>query len=510
MGDSNQFFRPGVAKSAYADNKAGFTVDPGPYEAVVVGHVEGTRMGQLQVYIPDFDGGQSQNDPIVVSYASPFYGKTYGTDDQDQSVGAFTSGQSYGMWFVPPDVGNRVLVTFAAGDRNRGYWFACIYDSPSHHMVPGLARNIGGQASTQIDPSQSGPLASLATNSSVLPVVEFSTEDATSFSGTGITTTPRYAHPYQSMVLVSQGLDRDPIRGAISSSSLREAPSSVFGISTPGGSITGSTEQVTGGTAVDPTQAVIGRKGGHTFVMDDGDANGTDQLIRLRTAGGHQILMNDTEHVLYIASQTGLQWMEFSADGSINVYGRSGINVRTEGVLNLQGDEAVLINSKGAIGINADLGINISSLTTINIGSAVSTIVASDGIASVSGMVSLNLATLGKCLVGGGVSTAITGATVGLNNPGLSAKPKPVVPTLGNSLPDVTLNGQVWEYGPGSQRSICTVAPSHEPWIDPTTGTRPAPASGGSILSGIAVGVVSGLATGAVASSVSSVAAGAT
>ena len=74
--------RSGADPSGKADGKlSGFTIDPGPYEATVVGHVENTRSGQLIVTIADWGGfvpdqNQGPNaDQIVVSYASPFYGK---------------------------------------------------------------------------------------------------------------------------------------------------------------------------------------------------------------------------------------------------------------------------------------------------------------------------------------------------------------------------------------------------------------------------------------------------
>ena len=118
---SNDYIRhKGSAPGAKFDNDAGYTIDAGPYEAVVVGHVESTRMGQLKVWIPDWGGNKEDtSNQIVVSYASPFYGTTYGSGNQESRASAWTNGMSYGMWCVPPDVGNKVLVTFAAGDRNR-------------------------------------------------------------------------------------------------------------------------------------------------------------------------------------------------------------------------------------------------------------------------------------------------------------------------------------------------------------------------------------------------------
>ena len=480
----NQIRRTGAAGFAKADGKTGYTVDPGPYEAIVVKQVVGSRTGQLQVYIPDWGGVQTDpQNQIVVSYASPFYGQTYGTDSQQTPNTAMTAGQSYGMWFVPPDVGNKVLVTFAAGDRSRGYWFACCYDSPSHHMVPGMAHNIGGSTDTTVAPE----IASYLNSDQVLPVVEASAGQASTYGGDP-TQAPRYPHEFQAMTLIMQGLDRDPVRGAISSSSLRESPSNVYGISTPGRSAT-TTPQLAKSASVEAEQVVIARKGGHQFVMDDGDKDGNDQLIRLRTAGGHQILMNDVANkqtlssgstgqgVLYIASASGNQWLEFSSDGSINMYGIAGFNVRTQGALNLHSDSAVNINSGGAVNIHGDMGVKIDSLVSVGISALVSVSVASDGM--------LGLSAVGAASLTGGVSTKVSslgplyvsGTLVNLNSPYLPIPPMPVIPNLGTSLPDVTWGGSSWTYTPGAVRSICTVVPAHEPWLDPNTKLRPAPQS---------------------------------
>lgn len=481
----------GIDPAARSDGKSGFVVDPGPYEAIVVKHVEDTRSGQLLVYIPDWGGLQTDyKNQICVNYASPFFGKTYGTDDQNLDPNsAYTSGQTYGMWMVPPDVGCKVLVTFVAGDKGRGYWFACCYDSTTHHMVPGIARSVSTDKSDTLVP---GDLTQYLRSDSVLPVSETTTGgNSEAFNPDAIDNSKRWGHPYQTMVLVGQGLDRDPIRGAISSSSLRESPSNVYGISTPGRSATASKQfSATFADSADPDQAVAIRKGGHQFVMDDGDKDGNDQLIRLRTAGGHQLLMNDKEHVLYIASDTGNQWLEFGAKGDISMYGAGGFNLRSDGPINMHSESAILMNSAGSIAINAEMGVSITSLTTASMSGLVSASVSSDGFASLSavgaasvtGGYAVNINALGDC--------AISGAMIRLNSPYLPKSPIPVPPNTGNSLPDVSFNGQQWQYAPGALRSICTKVPTHEPYIDPDTGKRPDHATGkGNALTGIALSV---------------------
>ena len=475
---SNITRRSGADPAAKADGRSsGITVDPGPYEAVIIGHVKGPRSGQLKVYIPDWGGEKTDPDnQAVVSYASPFYGATYGTDSNvgsDSNPDAqLTSGQSYGMWMVPPDVGNKVLCTFAAGDKNRGYWFACIYDSLSHHMVPAMGRNVGGDFSTQktLGPIPDDELTAALSTSSNAPVVEAFSGDPNSQTPDGITSTPRFVHEYQMRVLVNQGLDQDKIRGAISSSSLREAPSKVFGISTPGSSLTGGSQGVD--PTVDSADLVVARKGGHTFVMDDGAADGTDQLIRLRTTGGHQILMNDTAHVLYIASSTGDQWLEFSPNGSINVYAKNGLNFRTEGVLNLQGDKAVLINSGGAVQINGDKAVSIESTGSVGVTGITGVSVKSDTTLSLSAVGKASLTADGMVSISSIASTSIFGGILKLNT-GAPSPALPALPPKLKTLPDVSFNGTTWQYSPGALQTICTKAPAHEPWIDPSTGNRP-------------------------------------
>lgn len=511
--------------------KSGFTVDPGPYEAIVKQHVTGTRMGQLMVYIPDWGGNQyyendgtgstssvTGNDPnntknyILVSYASPFYGKTYGTDTQELPNSAHTAGQSYGMWMVPPDIGNKVLVTFAGGDIQRGYWFACVYDSTSHHMVPGISRSVGGSNYTTAN-ADSVISQSIGTGSN-LPVTEFSTTDPNAFNTDAITSTNRYVHDFQATMLTRQGLDRDTVRGATSSSSLRESPSRVFGISTPGQPSTTSLQF----PSTNNPQLVADRIGGHTFVMDDGAVGdttnkaGIDQMIKLRTSFGHQILMHDTENILYIGSASGNQWLEFSADGSINVYGATGFNLRSQGPINFHSDSAIIMQSpviqmnasggksSGSAGIimNSTGVINAASLngmtfktdTVYHASGAVSAMLSSVGLTTVTGEAWCKVISLGSASISS-ASTQIEGGKIDLISPlatGLASAAttgggvaQSVLGLAGaaatNKLQDTAYNpGQkVWVSNPEALQSVCTVVPAHEPWVGDDGKQRPKP-----------------------------------
>ena len=117
--------------------------------------------------------------------------------------------------------------------------------------------------------------------------------------------------------LTKQGLIKDPVRGTTTSSARRESPSAVFGISTPG-RISPDSAQPRIGLEGAPVR--VDRESGHSFVMDDGAIDGTNQLTRLRTASGHQLLLHDTDGVVYIANGSGNAYIEMQRTGRIDLY----------------------------------------------------------------------------------------------------------------------------------------------------------------------------------------------
>jgi hypothetical protein len=269
---------------------------------------------------------------------------------------------TYGMWMVPPDIGIEVIVIFVAGDPARGYWLACVNSKLSRHMLPAMASS----TNVNTDNASRGALASYQTGAAV-PVVEFNESKIDNNTNPNFYNIPKPIHEVQYSRLKQQGLDNDTIRGTITSSSQRETPSHVFGIITPGRPTNDPADdplyvsKLNAGTLNEDYYRVKSRKGGHTFVMDDGSVLGVDQLFRLRTAAGHQILMHDTEQTIYISNAHGNSWVELSKDGSINVYSKSGFNLRSEGNVNIHSDQNINFNAVGNIYMNKVA--NLSAVT---------------------------------------------------------------------------------------------------------------------------------------------------
>lgn len=454
-----------VSERVRREDTPGVRIDSGPFIGIIKNNTDPTRGGRVQVWIPEL-GGQ-QDDPKnwrTVSYASPYYGVT----KQPRSTNnTFDEVQhSYGMWAVIPDIGNQVICTFIMGDPNKGYWFACVNPNLGHYMVPGLA------ASKNVDNNSTKDqnLKRKYSSNSNWPVAEFN-EIGPGAITPGWTNNEKPVHTFQVQTLINQGLDRDTVRGATTSSSQRESPSNVFGISTPGRPARDPQDdpafqsKLKAGKLTEEDYAVTGRKGGHTFVMDDGDQVGNDQLIRLRTAGGHQLMMNDTQHVLYLANSDGSVWMEFTGGGHINFYSAAGVSIRTEGEVNLHADNDINMHSRGSINMKAEDSINIEA-KGINqkasnaITSHASTVnLLADGAISLQGSTG-NFNASGKLVLKGGQIMLNTETPATL-------QPLQKLTTYKQS--DTGWDGSMWLSQDAVYESISLIAPSHEPWAR-TTG----------------------------------------
>lgn len=323
----------------------------GPYIGVVTRHLDQQCMGRIQIWIQELSGGlppDNETTWIKADYASPFFGSTV---LDPRNVDAASTTQSYGMWFVPPDLGIQVLVMFVNNDPHRCYWFACVPAALSNHMVPGIA----GRKACNPD---------AATND---PVTEY---DKVAAAAAGITGAKAIADPkitpthvIQQRILQNQGLDKDIARGIGISTARRETPSTVFGISTPG--------RVTKRLVEDPTQSAIGyqmvtgRYGGHQFIMDDGNALGDSQLVKLRSAQGGTIMINDTIGSIYVINQSGSAWVELSANGRIDIYGNDSFSVHSEKDINFTADNDINIFASNNLNIVANQ-INTDAATQLH------------------------------------------------------------------------------------------------------------------------------------------------
>jgi len=272
------------------------------------------KNGRLRVWIPEFGSAPHEEQGwVTVNYCSPFAGATNVETISKTDLENFDKTQtSYGMWMIPPDINNQVLVMFAAGDPARGFWIGSVFNQFMNNMVPGMASNIN---SWQY-PGKQVPVAEYNKwdKKVVQPDRAFKPYEKTKFKGVG-----------------NQGLITDQSRGITTSSARRESPSNVFGILTPG-------------PVVDTTAPPgdIRRKGGSSFIMDDG--TGTE-YVQLTTKSGAQIRLDETNGFVYLINRDGTAWVQMDQKGNVSIFGASTISMRAQQDINLRADRNINIEA---------------------------------------------------------------------------------------------------------------------------------------------------------------------
>ena len=445
---------------------------PGIYVGEIKQIVSGSRDGSVRVYIPVFGGDpDDQNGWLQVSYASPFLGSTTGYNDFLQSNSYEIAKQSYGFFMTPPDPGNQVLCCFPPGRGSVGIWFACISNNLSKYMIPAAAPSTNWE---NIDPyslqTGSGPaLQPAIVPGTPYPVGDFNDLNPATAKSDWIKNL-RPINPQATIQLVLSGLDKDPTRGAITSSVQRDPVNSVYGFNTPGRplpsqdtkNVPNLKQRIETGQFNPNDYKVTGRVPGHSLVMDDGDIFGQNNLVRLKTAAGHQVLMNDSEGFIYISNATGTAWVELTKQGDVLIYNSRDLSIRSEGNIQLHSDRDVMINAERYLKLNAGaVQIEGSQLTSVV---GVQSLQLFGGQTSIRGRARTSLSSGGSMAITSAGGMLLNGSTIGLNSGGGGVDASPnLIPKYLN--PDTLFGGSQWVVRTNSLQSICYRVPTHEPYI---------------------------------------------
>jgi hypothetical protein len=370
-----------------------------PYLAKIIGHADLLFQGGLEVVLIRDSGNQVGNESqtYFVKYASPFYGCTP-FEFTGQNVTADDSQMSYGFWGVPPDTGVTGIVLFIDGKPDQGYWVANVQDKFQNHMIPA----IGGTTVYKTDEDYKQA-------EHPLPVVEHNRKANEGDKNLEIDKIPRAVHPIARR-FKAQGLTRDEVRGTTASTSRRDVPNMVFGMSSPGPLDRNGKKKFLGNReSPTPVPVPVQRLGGTHFVMDDGDdryyrekkpTDGAPTYVknpeglkdipynehfRIRTRTGHQLLFHNSEDLIYIGNSRGTAWIEFTSDGKIDIYAEDSINIRTKQDFNFVADRDFNIE----VGRNFNLKVN--GEMQVETGTDYNVIVGTNGKITVGGTMDLNV-----------------------------------------------------------------------------------------------------------------------
>jgi len=463
----------GGEKQNRRDREVGIYLDPGPYVAVVINNVDNKRMGFITVHIPDLSANYDET--FEVRFASPFMshsqaeGKTGGYDSVKQTAG---------MWFPQPDIGTEVVVMFPSGQANKGIWIACLSERFNNHTLPGFASTEFWDADTDKNKEFQDPKTKKynklqATGEFYDPIKPGTVSYHEDVINPVVKKKP--INNFLNNVYKKQGLINDDIRGHTTSSAQRETPSNVFGFSTKGRSTSdikdnpSVAKKLKEGRVNDLTAAelktlkFVTRKQGHSFVMDDGDLEGNNELMRLRSSSGHQVLLHDSEGVMYVGNSSGSVWLEFNNDGTLDLYSQDSINVRSKN-MNFYADQNMNFHAKQNVSILAGSKFQVDAgnlnLKTTSGGIQID----SKNVVDIKASGAINLDASGNANIKAGSEVKIDGSCVELGNgaDGVSGTPSKL-PT--SQKPDTMQIGNgFWGSTDKAIQTIATRVPTHEPF----------------------------------------------
>lgn len=447
---------------------------PGPFLAEITNHLDPSYMGGLEVVLTQgvSNFSKEQSGTYIVRYLNPFYGVTSIRFEGNNPTKFDDVQKSYGMWMIPPDVGTTVMVIFIDGDPNQGYWMGCVQDLFQNHMVPGIA------ASTNVALS-AADIKKYGTQ--FLPVAEYN-KRTNKGSNPDPNKIAKPVHPFAE-VLLKQGLLTDPVRGVTSSSARREVPSGVFGFSTPGPVDKTGPKGTIGYSGA--RRVPVSRLGGSSFVMDDGDINGDNELIRLRTRTGHQILMHNTKDLIYIANAKGSAWIELTGNGKIDIYAKDSVSIHTEADFNFKAERDINLEAGRTVNISAASSMNLNATDGFTLvcnkdgiltfgGSAhlfasADVKIKSGGSSNVSSGDALNLMSGDGMNLKASGSILQTGSAIHINGPAAASASSPATAeklplyTLPNTSESVGWENKQY-YKTDNMLSIMKRVPTHEPY----------------------------------------------
>jgi hypothetical protein len=343
--------------------------------ATVVGHGDNNYMGTLFVSLKGIknDNFGSSTQQIPAYYCPPFFGATNfafnGKNTGNDS--AFNDTQkSYGMCFVPPDVGVTVLVGFVQ-ETGQCFWLGCVPDINTNYMVPAIGLSKAVDASSKLRSDYGSDLP--------LPVAEYNKNLPDAENNRVKDNIKRPVHPIAGFML-AQGLIRDYVRGPVTSSMRRNYISNVYGILTPGplDKRPNATKKPLGNNDKKSEPVPVSRVGGTQFVMDDGDdrfvrkkpaGEGPPEYVpagqgdsrvpiseyfRVRTRTGHQILLHNTEDLIYIGNSRGTAWIELTSNGKIDIFAGDSVSIHSEGDFNFRADRDINLEAGRNINIRSE------------------------------------------------------------------------------------------------------------------------------------------------------------
>jgi hypothetical protein len=397
------------------------------HEGQVVKTDDPDQMGRVKVWVPAVDGENFEIDALPwADYAPSFFGFT--VDYPGGNGGPNNSHTAYGMWAVPK-IGASVYIFCVGGDPTRRAYFASSIR---------LHRNRSLPAGRNTDPNgKVGPWGDAGDGQGNLNPIE-----------------PAYSNlrdQFQNKLTESEAITRGLYERQIAQAKQDKDGAEGY-TKTP----------ISGESYLDPQTYCWVTPGRHAIIFQDDPAHAR---ARIKTAEGHQVILDDANERIYISTAKGKSWIEMDLDGHIQIFGADSFSVRSGADINLYADKNINMEAGQSINMKADKG---------------------DLKVAVGGSIHLNAVKDGFFTVCGGLHQASDGALRLTTKESMDLRAKSDMTVTGGRAMD--LNGgsgmklsasRVDVNGPAAKMAVeadCaataespTIVPGHEPWKRPET-----------------------------------------
>jgi hypothetical protein len=341
-------------------------------EGVVVDTSDPAQMGRVKIWVPAIDGDLYNIEDLPwATYVSPVAGQTL--DYPAGPDGATTPGfMSYGWWSVPKS-GSLVVVGFLYGDVNRRIYMGSYFRDHGNRSMP-VGRNRSDLGTTPLSDTFD-PVEPQTTN--------FGTQFRNQLDASEAKTRGAYER-----AVAQDKTDKDGTEGY--QADLMQPKDKV------------------GSPQYESQTHVLSTPGRHALIFQDNPANGR---VRIKTAAGHQVILDDANERVYISTAKGQSWIELDQDGRVHIYAGDSISVSTGGNFNVTAVGNLNLNAGGDVNIQAGGALKLAGCGTANLSGA--------GV-NLESSASFNVLAAGTLLQ--------TGSAIHLNGPSASAAECPTAP----------------------------------------------------------------------------------
>ncbi len=216
-----------------------------------------------------------------------------------------------------------------------------------------------------------------------------------------------------------------------------------------------------------------------------------NELVRIRTRTGHQILLHNSEDLIYIGNSRGTAWIELSSDGKIDIYAEDSISVHTKNDFNFYADrdfnievgrnfnlkvkerhqtevgtdKILIVGANNSIKVTGTHDETVTGATKINVEATLDINTGGQTNFTVGGGFDLNTSGANKLTSGGNMeiaaaNTTISGGNINLNGPAAASAGAAATA----AVPEPLSTFENPDENEATIESIMLRIPTHEPW----------------------------------------------